>query len=137
MLTKGILPLELSELPIKNEYGITVVSLDESFLEEYEPSTAPIRDRIQALRELHNCGCYTWVSIEPYPTPNIVDQNLADILEAVSFVDKIIFGRLHYNKVVSEYKDFKIFYNKCAKQVIDFCNEHQILYHIKNGTIND
>ena len=28
VLTKGILPLELSELPIKNEYGITVVSLD-------------------------------------------------------------------------------------------------------------
>ncbi len=137
VLTKGILPIELSELPLENEYGITVVSLDENFLEEYEPGTAPIQDRIQALRELHNKGCYTWVSIEPYPTPNIVQQNLTDILGSVSFVDKIIFGRLHYNKIVSEYGEYKFFYNDCANQVVDFCHEHQIAYHIKNGTLTE
>ena len=68
---------------------------------------------------------------------NDVQQNLADILKAVSFVDKIIFGRLHYNKIVSEYDEYKVFYNDCTNQVIDFCHEHQIAYHIKNGTLTE
>lgn len=137
VLTKGTLPPQLSDLALENEYGITVVSLDENFLEKYEPGAAPILERIQSLRELHNRGCYTWVSIEPYPTPNIVQQNLADILDVVSFVDKIIFGRLHYNKSVSEYAEYKNFYNDCANQVIDYCNRHKISYYIKSGTITD
>ena len=58
------------------------------------------------------------------------------ILEAVSFVDKIIFGRLHYNKLVSEYKEFKTFYNECAKEVIDFCEKRKLAYHIKKRTID-
>lgn len=82
VLTKGILPDELAELSKENQHGITVVSLDDSFTKEYEPGAAPIGDRIAALRRLHDAGCYTWVSIEPYPTPNIITQSLAVILEA-------------------------------------------------------
>ena len=137
VLTKGILPESLAEFPLDNEYGITVVSLDDKFVEKYEPGAANITDRINALRVLHNTGCKTWVSIEPYPTPNMINQNLEEILEAVSFADKIIFGRLHYNKTVSEYKDYKKFYNDCAQTVINFCNAHGIAYHIKKGTISD
>lgn len=137
VLTKGILPDELVELSKENQYGITVVSLDDNFTKEFEPGASPISDRIAALRRLHNAGCYTWVSIEPYPTPNIITQSLADILEAISFTDKIIFGRLHYNKIVSEYKDHKAFYNNCAHQVEDFCIQRGIAYHIKNGTLTD
>ena len=33
----------------------------------------------------HENGFKTWVSIEPYPTPNIINQNLQDILESISF----------------------------------------------------
>ena len=137
VLTKGILPESLAEFPLDNEYGITVVSLDDKFVEKYEPGAANITDRINALRVLHNTGCKTWVSIEPYPTPNMINQNLEGILESVSFADKIIFGRLHYNKTVSEYKDYKKFYNDCAQTVINFCNAHGIAYHIKKGTISD
>lgn len=134
VLTKGILPAELADLPLQNEYGITVVSLEDDFIRQYEPGAAPIQDRIAALRFLSEQGCKTWVSIEPYPTPNIINQNLSNILNAVSFADKIIFGRLHYNKVVSDYKGYKQFYNECVKQVVEFCKEHQISYHIKTGT---
>lgn len=137
VLTKGILPCELVDLPLQNEYGITVVSLDSDFIRQYEPGAAPIHARISALKKLNEHGCKTWVSIEPYPTPNIINQSLIDILNAVSFTDRIIFGRLHYNKVVSEYKPHKEFYNQCAKQVIEFCKEHHIDYHIKTGTITE
>lgn len=137
VLTKGILPVELMDLSKENEYGITLVSLDEVYREEYEPGAAPIKDRIIALKRLHDAGCKTWVSIEPYPTPNIIKQDLFELLESISFVDKIIFGRLHYNKVVSQYKDNKEFYNACAKDVIDFCEQNNIQYHIKNKTISN
>lgn len=135
VLTKGILPKELSQFSKKNEYGITAVSLEQNFIEQYEPGAAPIKDRIDSLRYLSEKGYKTWVSIEPYPTPNIIEQNIIDLLNSISFVDNIIFGRLHYNKIVSSYPHYKDFYNQCAEQVIEFCKNQNIKYHIKNKTL--
>lgn len=72
--------------------------------------------------------------MEPYPTPNLVKQDLKEILEAVSFVDKIIFGRLNYNVKSSEFKYTKEFYNSHAEFIIKFCKKNKIEYHIKQGT---
>ena len=137
VLTKGLLPEALAELPLDNEYGVTVVSLDEEFINRYEPGAAPIAERIASLQALADAGKKTWISIEPYPTPNMIGQDLHEILEAVSFTDKIIFGRLHYNKVVSAYPEHKQFYNERAKEVIEFCEQRGIAYHIKKGTITE
>lgn len=135
VLTKGILPIELAECSLDNEYGITLISLDEEYRKRMEPGSAPYAERIQALRTLSERGCKTWVSIEPYPTPNLIKQDLRMILEVVAFADKIIFGRTNYSKEVSAYKKHKDFYNRCAEQVIEFCNKQGIAYHIKDGTI--
>lgn len=134
-LTKGLLPIELSELSLENEYGITLISLDEKFREETEPGAAPYRQRIAALEALHNAGCKTWVSIEPYPTPNILEQDFDEILRAIAFVDKVIFGRLNYNKKVTEYKGYKEYFSELANRVIEFCEETGKQYHIKTGTM--
>lgn len=134
-LTKGILPIALAELSKDNEYGITLVSMDEAYRKKMEPGAAPYADRLAALRALHDAGCRTWVSIEPYPTPNLIEQNLHDLLEAISFVDKIIFGRTNYSTEVSSYKEHKAYYNKLAAEVISFCEECGIQYHIKEKTI--
>ena len=135
ILTKGILPIELADLYKQNEYGITLVSLDENYRRKIEPGAAPYKERLQALKELHNKGCKTWISIEPYPTPNLIEQDLGEILDSISFTDKIIFGRTNYSKDVSVYKGHQTFYNDCARKVIEFCKKHNIAYHIKNGTI--
>lgn len=135
VLTQGILPIELKELYGDNEYGITLISLDEKYREKMEPGAASCKDRLAALEALHDEGCKTWVSIEPYPTPNLIEQDLKDILDAVSFTDRIIFGRINYNKQGTAYSDHKSFYNKCAKEVIDFCESRKIKCHIKNKTI--
>lgn len=137
VLTKGLLPAELAKFSKENEYGITLVSLDESYREKYEPGAAPYEKRIQALKFLHDSGCKTWVSIEPYPTPNIIEQDLNEILKSIDFVDKIIFGRTNYSREISAYKEHKDFYNKQARIVIGFCNANEISYHIKNGTITN
>lgn len=135
VLTKGILPIELSTLSKDNEYGITLVSLREDFREKMEPGSAPLEERLTALRELHDAGCKTWVSIEPYPTPNICNQELLPLLEAVGFVDRIIFGRLNYSKEGTAYTEHKEFFNRRAAETISFCTDRGISCHIKDGTI--
>lgn len=136
-LTKGILPEELTGFSKDNEYGITLISINEQYREQMEPGAAPYADRLAALKVLHDAGCRTWVSIEPYPTPNLIEQNLKEILKAVSFTDRIIFGRTNYNSEVTAYKGHKHFYNECAKEVIDFCKNSGIAYHIKSKTITE
>ena len=131
-LTKGLLPIELSELSPENEYGITLVSLDEGYRQRMEPGSAPYAERLGTLKALHDAGSKTWVSIEPYPTPNLIEQPLQELLSAVAFTDRIIFGRTNYNKDVSSYRSHREFYNKCATEVIDFCNGNQITFHIKD-----
>ncbi|WP_372998484.1 radical SAM protein [Lutispora sp.] len=134
-LTKGVLPEELMHLGNQNEYGITLISLKEEFRKEYEPYAAPYFERINSLYKLHKAGIKTWVSIEPYPTPNIVDQNFSEILNAIDFVDKIIYGRLNYNSQVTKYPGYKEFFNELSNEVIEFCKKNNKEYHIKEGTI--
>lgn len=135
ILSKGILPASLSALSSDNEYGITLVSLDEGYRSTMEPGSAPYNERLSALKILHDKGCKTWVSVEPYPTPNIIDQDILSILNSVSFSNKIIFGRTNYNKIVTSYKEHRTFYNDQSAIVIDFCNKNNIQFHIKNGTV--
>ena len=135
VLTKGILPVALANYSKDNEYGITLISLDEAYRKEIEPGAASYHDRLKALKALHNLGSKTWVSIEPYPTPILIKQDLTTILETVSFTDRIIFGRTNYNKEISYHKQQKQFYNEQAAKVVEFCEKRQIFYHIKDGTI--
>lgn len=137
VLTKGTYPKALGskENSTLNEYGITLVSLNNDFKRKFEPYSAPYSKRIDSLKHLHECGLKTWVSIEPYPTPNLdKNQNLPKLLENISFVDRIIFGKLNYNVVSSSFKDNGIFYEKNAVQVVDFCERNDIEYHVKFGT---
>ncbi len=137
-ISKGVYPSDLAKKDVygvNNEYGSTIVSLSESFRKKYEPFAAPIKERIKALKKLHDAGLKTWVSIEPYPTPNIIKQDIKEILEAVSFVDKIVFGKWNYSGLVNLFNNYKGFYNETADEVIDFCERKGIKVHIKEGTI--
>jgi len=137
VLTKGKYPNRLADYnkySHKNEYGITLVSLNKDFRKKFEPNTAPYMERINSLKNLHEAGFKTWVSIEPYPTPNIIQQNLLELLNEVSFVNKIIFGKLNYNSFISQFRENKLFYENCADLVAKFCKLRDIDYHIKFGT---
>ncbi len=137
VLTKGVLPEEIAHntvLSKKNKYGITIVSLDESFREKYEPYAATYAERLKSLRYLQKNGLPTWVSIEPYPPPNLIEQDFDEIINAVSFVNKIVFGKLNYNLCVSEFTEHKEHYNFLTSKVIRFCKKKGIDYHIKGGT---
>lgn len=135
VFTKGVLPNELANFSKNHIWGISLVSLNEAFRKQYEPFTSTYIDRIEGLKFLHDQGYKTWASLEPYPTPNIQEQSLDNILEAIGFVDKIVFGRLHYNSQVTKYHGNKFFYNSAAEMVVHYCKRNGIEYHIKTGTI--
>ena len=139
VLTKGIYPKELSntkKFSDKNEYGITLVSLDPIFKKQFEPFAANYYDRIESLKFLHNKGLKAWVSMEPYPTPNLIHQNITSVLKEIPFVDKIIFGKLNYNINVKKYLNYQDYFNSMTLKVIDFCGKNNKAYHIKKGTFN-
>lgn len=139
VLTKGVYPKVLTKKErygYDNEYGITLVSLDDDFKKRFEPNSSPYLERIKSLKYLHNKGLKTWVSMEPYPTPNLGERNLLKILNKIHFVDKIVFGKLNYNVDSSQFlfKDNYLFYEDCVRKVIEFCKKNNIDCHIKNGT---
>ncbi|MBM3707946.1 MAG: radical SAM protein [Actinobacteria bacterium] len=139
VLTKGILPKTLinsNKYSSSNEYGITLISLNPYFKEKFEPFSAPYSMRIASLKYLHEKGFKTWASIEPYPTPNFIIQDLDEILDKISFVDKIVFGKMNYNPeaLIKNSLNFSQFYKNCVNTVLAFCKQKNIEYHIKNGT---
>lgn len=139
-VSKGVYPKKLAKKEIygfNNEYGSTIMTLSEDFRKKHESFAASIKERIKALKFLHNQGLKTWVSIEPYPTPNLIKQDLLKILNEISFVDKIVFGKWNYNGITSYFNDHKNFYNDAAYEVIKFCKNNDIDCHIKKGTITE
>ncbi len=143
-ISKGVYPKDLFNKNIYkdiNEYGSTIISLSDKFQKIHEPYAAKVRERIKSLKNLHNNDLKTWVSIEPYPTPNMLEkfnikQNIEDILEKVSFVDKIVFGKWNYNSNTSDFSNYKSYYNELTYKVIKFCLERNIEYHIKEHTVD-
>jgi DNA repair photolyase len=129
ILTKGILPVVLADgrpFSRDNTYGISLVSVDEHFREQWEPGAAPYAERIAAARALHDSGCRTLVHIEPYPTPNILVQDIRELLDQVAFVDHIFFGGWNYHAKVSEYAQRDAFYAQQAGVVREFCEQRGI-----------
>ena len=139
-LTKGVYPEEfvqaVADLDPSNQYGISLVSLSESYRRQWEPRAASATQRIASLKSLSTAGARTWVSAEPYPTPNI-DETASDaitLLDAVGFVDKIVFGKWNYNSQVTSYERETGFYAGVACQVVDWCSKNGKTLHIKSGT---
>lgn len=129
LLTKGRLPAELADrrrFPCDNTHGISLVSLDEGFRQEWEPGAAPYVERLEALRRLHDAGRRTLVHIEPYPTPNIFVQDLSEILAEIAFVDHIYFSGWNYSPRVRRDDATEAFYRAQSRTVQSFCARHGI-----------
>ena len=66
---KRILPKTLSDFSKENEYGITLISLNEEYREQEEPGAAPYAERLAALRalrcRLQDMGKMNHIRLEP------------------------------------------------------------------------
>ena len=61
------------------KYATQIFFRSESLREEWEPGGAPIAERIQAVREAHAAGLYTWVKVSPVAYP----AELIDVVESL------------------------------------------------------
>lgn len=79
--------------PERDAFASTLTSLDEAFSRKWERRAALPQDRIRTLREFHDEGIFTWVSLEP-----VLDTQatLQIIRETHSFVDFYKVGRVNY-----------------------------------------
>lgn len=139
VLTKGIYPeIDVRSLHPDNHYGITVVSLSEDFRKDWEPGTPPVSDRIAGLRRIAERAAWTWVSVEPYPTPNIdpTASRITPLLGELDFADKFIFGGLNYTPAVSQYlkRVDPDFYLTVAREIELWCRTRGKGLHIKKKT---
>jgi len=141
VLTKGVYPdrlvAALSDLSPDNQYGITVTSLNNEYVAQWEPKAALPEDRIRSLAALSRAGARTWVSIEPYPTPNIdpTAPDLEALLESLRPFDKLVFGKMNYVPAVTAYeKSDPLFYEHAAAVFIAWCEANGKLYHVKRST---
>lgn len=69
--------------------------------------------------------------MEPYPTLYLDScaRDIRKIIEIISFVDKIIFGKLNYRRLTDHntsyskiWKNNDDFYKSMAQEVINFCD---------------
>jgi DNA repair photolyase len=117
VLTKGIYPEALADHTLfraDNCYQVSLVSLEEAFRARWEPGAAPYRERIGALKYLHDHGCRTGVHMEPYPTPNVIEQDLEVVLREVAFSDTLYFSGWNYNPSVVGFPGREEFYEEQA-----------------------
>ena len=114
-------------------HGMTVVSLDEEFCTKWEPNAPSPELRIKELRKCHDRGDSTWFSLEPCPPPTIWEQDIKELLRAISFANLIIKGRWQYDKRASS-EEAKKAYVRIMGEVADFCKSRKIRLHIKSET---
>jgi DNA repair photolyase len=97
ILTKGgtrvFRDLDLLELYKKCRLASTIIFTNQADADRWEPNAPPISDRIAAVKEAHERGIKTWVSLEP-----VIDPGQA--LELIEMLHPIVghwkIGKLNY-----------------------------------------
>lgn len=125
----GLIDADIYKFKVRN--GMTIVSDNEEFRKKFEPNASSINHRIQSLKIASNVGCYTWVSLEPFPTPKIFEQNIEELLSKIDFVDFIIFGKWNYDARAND----KIFYSESVNKFNKYCSEVGIRHFVKSDTL--
>jgi len=119
----------------KIRHGMTIVSHENKFRNEFEPNTPSPLTRIAELKGLkENWDQYVWTSMEPYPPSAIYKQRIEDLLEELNFVDLIIFGMWNYDKRART-EQARIEYAENIQILTDFCKSNNIRLHVKSDTL--
>jgi DNA repair photolyase len=79
--------------PGRDAFASTLTSLEDAFSQRWERNAALPQDRLDTLREFHEAGIFTWVSLEP-----VLDTaaTLEIIRKSHRFVDLYKVGRANY-----------------------------------------
>jgi len=126
--------LSNTEYQKRIRHGISIATLDLDFWKKWTPNVLELLHRIILLRDKHLGGCYTWVSMEPYPVSAIWKQPIEPLLEELKFVDLIVFGKWNYDKRANT-EQARIEYAQDIEILRDFCKSNRVRLHIKSDTL--
>lgn len=110
VLTKGDASLIAEDLPLMRRadthLGITLSFINDASRAEWEPQASSVQSRLAILRQAHELGIYTWVSMEPV----IIPQEALEVIKAAHpYVDFWKVGKLNHNKKVEQSVDWPRF----------------------------
>ena len=125
ILTKGGLRAtrDFDLLDENDLYGVTMTLLDARESSIWEPYAAPPSERIESLRQAHEKGIPTWVSLEPVIYPEV---SLEIIRQTHSFVDEYKVGTLNYHERAKQ-----IDWANFARNARDLLNSLNCRYYLK------
>lgn len=129
ILTKGDTKLIAKDLPLMARagvhLGITLSFSKDASRREWEPFASSVRSRFNILRQAHDLGVYTWVSMEPV----IIPQEALEVIEkAHEFVDFWKVGKLNHDKAVEQSVDWV----KFRGDVVNLLDQYDCAYYIKD-----
>lgn len=108
--------------PYRDAFASTLTSVEREFARKWERGAAAPADRIATLREFHNAGIFTWVSLEPVLD---TEATLRVIEETHQFVDFFKVGRVNYLNLTSE-TDWASFTRRVTQLLNDLGARHYI-----------
>ncbi|HOX08169.1 MAG TPA: radical SAM protein [Planctomycetota bacterium] len=109
----------------RTKFGVTLVSLEERFLREWEPRADSIEVRLVALRLARAAGLRTWVSLEPVVSPVAA----YDVLREVSRigVDEVRIGKLNHDKE----REDRVDWGEFAHEAVKICQAAKMHFYLK------
>lgn len=110
--------------PDRDAFASTLTSLDDDFSLRWERGAALPANRMAALREFHQRGIFTWVSLEPTID---VEASLAILEQAHEFVDLFKIGRANYLGSITRTTDWRDY----TLRIVELCNRLGIQHYIK------
>ncbi len=125
ILTKGGSRAErdFDLLTPEDAFASTLTFLDEADSKMWEPGAASPQDRIDTIKEAHNAGIPTWVSLEPVIDP---EQTLQIVRQTHEFVDLYKVGKLNYHPRARE-----VDWGQFTKEVVALLKSLGKRYYIK------
>ena len=86
-----------------DHFGTTLTFDNDDDTLLHEPGADMPRGRMAAMREAHDIGIYTWVSLEPVIDP---EQSLRLIRETLDYVDMYKIGKVNYQTSAVDWRKF-------------------------------
>ena len=129
MLTKGgkrsLTDIDLYRAD-RDCYAATLTSLDDDFSKKWESRAALPAERIAVLKQFHDKGIFTWVSLEPTLS---VEASLEIVKATHGFVDLYKIGKANY---LGEYAK-KIDWRDYTLRMVDLCSKLDVKHYIKRN----
>ncbi|MCW1309914.1 MAG: radical SAM protein, partial [Candidatus Nanoarchaeia archaeon] len=150
--TKSVLVLRDLDVIKKfsnKDIGFTITTIDDDDRKKYEPNSAPVEEKFNAIKEIKEFGVNTWVFIGPF-LPYITDKNddierlinkLAELHVDYVMIDKLnlrqgVWDRIkfflsnHYPELIGKYEEifFKKsdYYKNVKLKIVDLCKRNNL-----------